>query len=476
MIVRSWTGISVIAGGLTLFSGVEMARAQNGACCLPDAQCFELTQSFCEQSAGAFQGSGIPCVDTACGACCMADGSCVVTGVTDCQSGGGEHQGDGSACEAAPCPVPLGTAFTYQGQLKQAGVPVSATCDLVFILVDSPSDPMTILGSQMNPGVEITNGLFTVDLDFGSEPFGGDARWLVIWVCCPEPDDPPDHCASPPVNFTALNPPQKLAPAPYALYALASSSPWTASGSDIFYTDGNVGIGTTNPTRPLVVQGNANAEAVYSAGTLIAHKDYQESGPGLRISRTHSDFPSPSATTRTEIDGSQIDAYALVGGAPLNLNGDSPGDVYIARGGGNVRIGMTALGVAAKLDVNGAARTTTLEITGGSSVEHPLEGWGNNDDGQTEVPGGAFTAVTGGEKHSVAIRTDGALVGWGDNEYGQTDVPAGTFTVVAAGQSYGLALRTDGRVLAWGSNSAGQTEVPAGTFTAVAAGGGHGVA
>ncbi|MHC4695836.1 MAG: hypothetical protein ACYTFA_03725 [Planctomycetota bacterium] len=168
----------------------------------------------------------------------------------------------------------VGTAFTYQGQLKQAGVPVSATCDFGFVLVDSPSAPMTILGSQGNPGVEITNGLFTVDLDFGSEPFGGDARWLAIWVCCPEPDDPSDHCADPPVNFTALNPPQKLAPAPYALYAVASGSGgehWAANGADIYSTNlGKVGIGTDEPAATLHVAGTPGVDGImFPDGTLL---------------------------------------------------------------------------------------------------------------------------------------------------------------------------------------------------------------
>ena len=58
---------------------------------------------------------------------------------------------------------------------------------------------------------------------------------------------------------------------------------------------------------------------------------------------------------------------------------------------GDVGIGTTT--PAARLDVNGAARTTTLEITGGlpyQPYQLPLVGWGYNARGQTNVPANAF--------------------------------------------------------------------------------------
>ena len=113
---------------------------------------------------------------------------------------------------------PFGSAFTYQGQLKLSGVPVSETCDFVFTLWD---DPVAILvGNQVGPTlifdggvgnsapIEVVNGLFELALDFGSNVFTGDGRWLEIDVCCLSP------CAP---NFTTLNPRQELTPTPYAL-------------------------------------------------------------------------------------------------------------------------------------------------------------------------------------------------------------------------------------------------------------------
>jgi hypothetical protein len=141
---------------------------------------------------------------------------------------------------------------------------------------------------------------------------------------------------------------------------------------------------------------------------------------------------------------------------------------------GDVGIGTTT--PAARLDVNGAARTTTLEITGGSPLQQPLAGWGDNSYGQINVPSGTFTAVAAGYLHSLAIRSDGTLAGWGRNDEGETDVPAGTFTAMAAGYFHSLAIRTDGTLVAWGLNAAGETDVPSGTFTAVDGGGWYSLA
>ncbi len=100
-----------------------------------------------------------------------------------------------------------GTAFTYQGWLNDAGAPAHGNYDLRFMLYDAEAG-----GSQQGPtvatnAVAVTNGLFTVTLDFGDQFPGGD-RWLGIGVRT-------NGAAS----FTALAPRQALTSAPYAITA-----------------------------------------------------------------------------------------------------------------------------------------------------------------------------------------------------------------------------------------------------------------
>lgn len=150
---------------------------------------------------------------------------------------------------------PAGTAFTYQGQLKQVGVPVNDTCDFEFSLWDDPIEGEPVGSMDSFLGVGVVNGLFTVQLDFGNAAFIGDARWLEVTVTCPTGADP-----------VTLIPRQPVLPAPYALYALGGAGGgggyWAANGNHIFSTNsGRVGVGTSSPNFTLEVYDSGGSNA-----------------------------------------------------------------------------------------------------------------------------------------------------------------------------------------------------------------------
>jgi hypothetical protein len=141
--------------------------------------------------------------------------------------------------------------FTYQGMLKQNGAPVNATLSMTFKLYDALTGG-TQVGSSITQNVAVQNGLFTVQLDFGTVWTGSD-RYLEIAV-----------------GSTVLSPRVRITAAPYAAYAAYAGRPWVRSGSSIFYTDGNVGIGTSSPSVRLSL-GNDNANtklALWDGGSL----------------------------------------------------------------------------------------------------------------------------------------------------------------------------------------------------------------
>lgn len=97
------------------------------------------------------------------------------------------------------------TEFTYQGRLVSGGTPANASHDFEFWLFREVSGG-TALGTIQRFGVAVSNGVFTVLLDFGDE-FNGDARFLEIAV----------KPAGSPNPFTILAPRQPISSAPYSV-------------------------------------------------------------------------------------------------------------------------------------------------------------------------------------------------------------------------------------------------------------------
>ncbi|MEY2428691.1 MAG: hypothetical protein QOJ40_1576 [Verrucomicrobiota bacterium] len=100
-----------------------------------------------------------------------------------------------------------GTAFTYQGRLNDGANPASGAYDLMFSLWNAASGPGQIAGAITNAATAVSNGLFTVILDFGNQ-FPGADSWLEIGVRTNGGG-----------AFANLNPRQKLTATPYALTA-----------------------------------------------------------------------------------------------------------------------------------------------------------------------------------------------------------------------------------------------------------------
>lgn len=105
--------------------------------------------------------------------------------------------------------APLGSSFTYQGRLEDAGAPASGSYDFEFRLHTDLSSALPIAAPEVREDVALTDGVFTVDLDFGSAAFGGEARFLAISV----------RPGASTGAFTPLTPRQRVAPAPYAITA-----------------------------------------------------------------------------------------------------------------------------------------------------------------------------------------------------------------------------------------------------------------
>ena len=99
------------------------------------------------------------------------------------------------------------TTFTYQGRLQRDGAPVSDECDFAFQLFDAASGGEEVAIEDTVNALDVTDGVFTAEVDFGAEAFTGDDRWLQIDVRCPSGQG----------DFTTLTPRQPVTRVPYAI-------------------------------------------------------------------------------------------------------------------------------------------------------------------------------------------------------------------------------------------------------------------
>ncbi len=166
---------------------------------------------------------------------------------------------------------PRGTAFTYQGQLAEGGQPANGIFDLRFTIFDLASGGSAVAGPLTNAAVAVSNGLFTVALDFGAGVFAGDACWLDIGV----------RTNGSTSDFKQLSLRQPLTPSPYALFAPSAGVAATATsvvtgsisnaalavgaGDSSRIADGTIAAEDLGPTLPSntfwLLSGNAGTTA-----------------------------------------------------------------------------------------------------------------------------------------------------------------------------------------------------------------------
>jgi hypothetical protein len=159
-------------------------------------------------------------------------------------------------------------AFTYQGRLTDSGQSVNGLYDFTFSLFDT--NGVSVGGPLTNSGVGVTNGLFTVTLDFGTQVFSGSNIWLEISVSTNGAN-----------AFSTLSPRQSITPAPWALTANNLSGPLPSASLGGTY---NGAVALNNPSNSFAGDGsgltNLNAGALTSGivatarmGTLSNHTD-----------------------------------------------------------------------------------------------------------------------------------------------------------------------------------------------------------
>ncbi len=272
-------------------------------------------------------------------------------------------------------------------------------------------------------------------------------------------------------------------------------------GSDRWATAQQVGAiaAGSDPTRIADPPSKSDSKEVQSAGAHISGAE------GWLSSDCTAAVPivvGSDAAAQSDIY-SAISLAGVVGTNCVILAGARNGDIPAAQSQrlkaaapGGFIVGGTASVPDAKVNkpnmarIAGADRWTTAHLVGqradgytaisahgefacGLRTNGKVTCWGDNSQGQTNVPDGIYTTITASYGHACGLRTNGRITCWGDNSLGQTDVPDGTYTAITASYHNSCGLRTNGKVACWGDNSLGQTDVPDGTYTAITAGEWH---
>ncbi len=317
-----------------------------------------------------------------------------------------------------PFAIAQGTAFTYQGRLTDNGGPANGDYDLKFSLFDDPAVGTQVGASLTNAPTSVSNGLFTVTLDFGVGVFEGNPRWLEIGVTTNGSGQ----------DFSSLVPRQALTPTPYAVHAGTASgaSPGAVvTGLNALKDDVTLEAGTNVTITP-----NGNTLTISSAGAggsgiwaVNANNTYYNAGRvgigtstprgalhvssgGLAVTGGSSPYTGAGAGLFMESGGAGgflfAYDYSTLTSRPLILN--SPG--------GNVGIGTTT--PASKLTVrtgnsvftgygfehtDGTVRLTTFIDTGfgawlGTRTAHALNFFVNDGTPSVTIDTGGATTLS----------------------------------------------------------------------------------
>ena len=251
------------------------------------------------------------------------------------------------------------TAFTYQGRLNGSGGPVTGSYDLKFAVYDAVASGNAVSSVLTNTATTVTNGLFTLTLDFGSGVFTGSARWLDLAVRTNGNG-----------AFTALAPRQPLTPAPYALFAPTAGVAATAASASSVANNGVSG--------PAIAAGQVvkSLNGLHDAVTLApgANVSLVTNGNALTISAAGGGTNGGWATTGNTGTMPTVHFLGTTDGQPLVVKANN--------------VGINTNNPQAALHVNGTVLATRFAGDGS---------------GLTNVPAAPFTCK------NLAIAYDGGF-------------------------------------------------------------------
>jgi hypothetical protein len=324
---------------------------------------------------------------------------------------------------------PLTTAFTYQGELLDAGVPVTGPCDLRFRLFDAPSG-----GAQLGPtlcandtGAE--GGRFAVLIDFGAQ-FAGQRRFLEVEARL----DTGLDCSNA-SGFVTLSPRQEVGAAPNALFSLsAAAAEVSANATQLNGQAASFYLNASNLASGTIPNARTSGTSLSTPNTLVLRDPLGSiSATGISANNIIGAH-SGSGAGLTNLNASNITSGTLVGerlAVPLSIGGNDLSSVFSAQNASTSNDSVAIRGVAtgatgsnrgvygATLSPSGAGvmgEASTGAAAGvygfsPSSTGYGLYGWANATNGLARGVYGQSNSTSGIGVYARASATSGAAHG-----------------------------------------------------------------
>ncbi len=320
----------------------------------------------------------------------------------------------------------LGSAFTYQGRLLDGALPANGQYDMAFRLYTAVSGGAIVGSTITKDNLAVTNGLFTVDLDFGSNVFSGTALWLQVYI------RPGDSTGS----YQTLSPRTALNAAPSALTLM----PGAAISRD--FSGATLKVYNGYPSGSYAITKSAIYGVTSSGSAIIG---ISETGRGVvGVSETSFGvYAHSTGTGRNQVALRASNLYGAHGMAAYMTNAsdyhtahfynsDSGGVLYLQNGGAADGSGggefITARNRAEddiqfRVMSDGQIRTDSNVVTGGADFAEMLLAASDVEPGDLLAigPDGALVKAVGAYSTLVAgvYSTEPGFVGGGGGAEGE---------------------------------------------------------
>lgn len=266
------------------------------------------------------------------------------------------------------------TTFAYQGSLNDGGSPANGPYDLQFKLFDALSGGTQLSVTNTLQNVTVTNGIFSVALDFGAV-FPGVNRFLEIGV---RPGPSTDA-------FTILTPRQPILSTPYTIRSLSAATSDGLSATCVnCVTSGQIGslpagngnyIQNTNSPQAssnFNISGNGTVAGVLSAGAGVSGSSPNSIG----VVGTHTAATGTAPGVQGETNSTALSSVGVLG----RVNSTTPGGLSagvrgISNGTGPFGIGVWGSQAGSGWGVYGTA-VAGVGVYGQSNTG--LGVWGEN--------------------------------------------------------------------------------------------------